>query len=182
MKRICVALLVVVSLPLLIGSAQDKPMPPEQMQKLKSILGSFEGTATLVEGASTKTGKVRHTNTAISDGWGFLMDEIVDMEGGNAYKSHNIVGYDAGGGEMHVYSVTNAGETHDHRGKWTSPNAVSVQYKGKWEGKSYVEDAVFTLDGPDTYRLTWSALQDGKKIASGEEKLHRADVTSNMGY
>lgn len=57
-----------------------------------------------------------------------------------------------------------------------------MQYKGKWEGKPFVEDAVLTLDGPDAYKLVWSAMLGGKKVGSGEEKLHRVNVTGTTGY
>jgi hypothetical protein len=155
------------------GQSQEMSSQPEQIRKLGAIVGTFEGAATMtMEGKSMK-GKICHVNSSISDGWGFLMDEVVTMEDGSTYKSHNIVGYDAGGGKVHVFSVTNAGETHDHMGSWTKPNAVSLQYDGTWEGKPYVEKAVLTLDGPDAYTLSWHATLGGKTAGSGEEKLHR---------
>jgi hypothetical protein len=155
------------------GHAQEKHSPPSEISKLGSILGSFEGEATVTEGGKTMKGKVRHSNLQIADGWGFLMDEVISMEDGSAYKSHNIIGYDAGGGKVHVYSVTNAGESHDHIGSWTNPKTISVQYDGKWEGKAYIEKAALAIDGPDSYTLTWTATLDGKKAGGGEEKLHR---------
>jgi hypothetical protein len=158
-----------------IGQAQEAKGPPAQISKLQAIVGSFEGEATMTEGGKSMKGTVRHANSRISDGWGLLMDEIITMEDGSAYKSHNIIGYDAGGGKVHVYSVTNAGETHDHKGTWTKPNVVSVQYDGKWEGKTYVEKAVLTIDGPDAYTLSWSATLGGNQAGSGTEKLHRVD-------
>jgi hypothetical protein len=155
------------------GHAQDKPSPPSVITKFTAILGSFEEDATLTEGGKTMKGKVRHSNSQITDGWGFLMDEVISMEDGSAYKSHNIIGYDAGGGKVHVYSVTNAAETHDHIGSWTNPKTISVQYDGKWEGKAFVEKAALTIVGPDAYTLTWTATLDGKAAGGGEEKLHR---------
>jgi hypothetical protein len=155
------------------GHAQDKPMPSSEITRLGAIVGDFEGVATVTEGGKTMNGKVRHSNSQFADGFGFLMDEIITMEDGSAYKSHNIIGYDAGGGKIHVYSVTNAGETHDHKGSWTSPTTVAVQYDGKWEAEAYVEKATLTLDGPDSYSLSWSATLGGKPAASGMEKLRR---------
>lgn len=155
------------------GQSQEVSSPPEQIRKLSTIVGTFEGEATMTMGGKSMKGKIRHVNSSVSDGWGFLMDEVVTMEDGSTYKSFNIVGYDAGGGKVHVFSVTNAGETHDHKGSWTKPNAVSVQYDGRWEGKPYVEKAALTLDGPDAYTLSWNATLGGKTAGSGEEKLRR---------
>jgi hypothetical protein len=156
-----------------IGQAQEQKAPPTQISKLEAIVGSFEGEVTMTEGGKTMKGTVRHTNSRISDGWGFLMDEVATMEQGFTYKSHNIAGYDAGSGKMHVFSVTTAGETHDHKGTWTQPNVVSVQYDGKWEGKTFVEKAVLTIDGPDAYTLSWNVTLGGKQAGGGMEKLHR---------
>jgi hypothetical protein len=174
MKRIhlaAVALLLVAFVQA--GRAQEKKGPPEQIRKLDAIVGTFEGEATITEAGKSTKGMVRHANSTISDGWGFLMDEVITMEDGSAYKSHNIVGYDDGGGKVHVFSVTNAGETHDHKGTWTTQKTISVHYDGKWEGKPYVEKAYLTVDGPDSYKLTWNASLGGKQAGSGEEQLHR---------
>ncbi len=173
MNRILIAAAVTLAFVVLAGHAQEKKAPPEQIGKLEAIQGTFEGEATMTEGGKSMKGIVRHTNSSISDGWGFLMEEIITMEDGTAYKSHNIIGYDAGGGKVHVFSVTNAGETHDHKGSWTKPKTVAVQYDGKWEGKPYVEKAMLTIDGSDSYRLSWNATLGGKAAGSGEEKLHR---------
>jgi hypothetical protein len=127
----------------------------------------------MMMGGKSMKGTVRVTNSLISDGWGLLIDETVTGEDGSAYKSHNIIGYDAGGAKVHVFSVTNAGETHDHKGSWTNPTTLSVEYDGKWEGKSYVEKAVMTMGGPDAYTLSWNATQGGKEVGSGKETLHR---------
>lgn len=41
-------------------------------------------------------------------------------------------------------------------------------------GKSYVEKAMLTIDGPDSYTFSWNAKQEGKTVGSGKEKLRRA--------
>jgi hypothetical protein len=155
------------------GHAQEKKEPPEQIRKLDAVQGTFEGEATITEAGKSTRGMVRHTNSTISDGRGFLMDEVITMEDGSAYKSHSIIGYDAGGGKVHVFSVTNAGETHYHKGSWTRPTTISVQYDRRWEGKPYVEKAALTIDGSDSYKLTWNATLGGKHVGSGEELLHK---------
>jgi hypothetical protein len=173
MKRIHLLIAVALGFSVMMGYAQEKKSPPEQIHRLEAISGTFEGEATMTEGKKSTRGKVRHVNSSISDGWGFLMDETVTMEDGSTYKAHNVVGYDAGEGKVHVYSVTTAGETHDHKGSWTKPTSVSVEYNGKWQGKPYRERATLTIDGPDAYSLRWNATLGGKPAGSGEEKLHR---------
>jgi hypothetical protein len=173
MKRLHLPTALAFGFIVMMGYAQEKKSPPEQIHRLEAISGTFEGEATMKEGKKSANGKVRHVNSSISDGWGFLMDETVTMEDGSTYKAHNVVGYDAGGGKVHVFSVTTAGETHDHKGSWTTPTSVSVEYDGKWEGKPYVERATLTIDGPDSYNLVWKATLGGKAAGSGEEKLHR---------
>jgi len=127
----------------------------------------------MTEEGKTMKGHVRHVNSSISDGWGFLMEEEVTMEGLPPYKAHNIVGFDPGGGQVHVFTVSNASETHDHKGKWKNASTIIVKYEGKRDGKAYVETATLMLDGSDSYTLSWTSTLGGKPGPSGEEKVHR---------
>lgn len=128
----------------------------------------------MTQGGKTVTAKVKNKNSMISDDWGFLVEEVATMPDGGQYKSHNIMGYDAGGKKVHIFSITNAGETHDHKGDWKDAKTLFTQYDGTWEGKPYVEKVSVTFHSPDSYSVSWTATSEGKIVNKGEETLHRA--------
>ena len=174
MKRLLLLLAGMTLLPgTLMVLAQDPPKRPMAIAALDPLLGTFEGDVTMMQDGKSIKGRAQHNNSGISSGWGFLMEEDITMEDGSKYTSHNIIGYDAGGKKVHVFSVTNAGETHDHKGVWKDAKTITLEYDGTWEGKPYVEKAVLTIDGRDSYTLTWKATRAGQIVSSGEEKLRR---------
>jgi hypothetical protein len=148
--------------------------PSEQVKRFTPYAGTFEGQVIMTEGDETVTAKVRSKNSIISDNWGFLVEEVATMPDGTQYKSHNMMGYDAGGKKVHIFSVTNAGETHDHKGDWKDPKTLATQYEGTWEGKPYVEKITLTFHNPDSYSVSWVSTSGGKVVNKGDETLHRA--------
>ena len=156
------------------ASGQPPQGPSELVKRLAPYAGTFEGQLIMTEGGKTVTAKVKSRNSMVSDDWGFLVEEVATMPDGGQYKSHNIMGYDAGGKKVHVFSVTNAGETHDHKGTWKDAKTLVVQYDGTWEGKPFVEKISLTFHNPDSYSVSWVATSGGKVVNKGDETLHRA--------
>jgi hypothetical protein len=148
--------------------------PSELVKRFAPYAGTFEGQLIMTEGEKTVTAKVKSRNSMISDNWGFLVEEVATMPDGGQYKSHNVMGYDAGGKKVHIFSVTNMGETHDHKGDWKDAKTLVVQYDGTREGKPFVEKISLTFHNPDSYSVSWVATSGGKVVNKGDETLHRA--------
>jgi hypothetical protein len=165
--------LVFCSFCLTVANGQSPQGPSEQVKRFAPYAGKFEGQLMMTEGGKTVTAKVQDKNSMISDDWGFLVEEVATMPDGGQYKSHNVMGYDAGGKKVHIFSVTNAGETHDHKGDWKDAKTLVTQYNGTWEGNSYVETITITFHNPDSYSVSWVATKGGKAVNTGEETLHR---------
>jgi hypothetical protein len=70
------------------------------------------------------------------------------MPGIASYEETDLFGYEPNTDTYHWYSVTNAGETHDHVAKATAGNKVRFVYTGTQEGKPFKEavDFEFTKD------------------------------------
>ena len=159
---------------LTVAYGQPPQGPSDQVKRFAPYAGKFEGQLIMTQGGKTVTAKVKSKNSMISDDWGFLVEEVATMPDGGQYKSHNVMGYDGGGKKVHIFSVTNAGETHDHKGDWKDAKTLFTQYDGTWEGKPYVEKITLTFHSPDSYSVSWSATSGGKVVNKGEETLHRA--------
>jgi hypothetical protein len=67
---------------------------------------------------------------------------------GFTYESTDLWGYDPGSGSVHWFTVSNAGETHDHRGQ-IDGNAFAASYVGRREGQPMRENVRFAFAGHD---------------------------------
>jgi hypothetical protein len=78
------------------------------------------------------------------------------MENGDVYKNVSIIGYNESNDEIHWYSITNLGETHDHILKWTDDNTFTMMYSGMKDNKPFVENIAckFTKPGIVEFQQT----------------------------
>jgi hypothetical protein len=68
------------------------------------------------------------------------------------YEETDLMGWNAADGLYHWYSVTNAGEVHDHWGSCDG-NVTTFQYQGVADGKLLVERITFTMVDARTMRI-----------------------------
>ena len=79
------------------GHAQEKHSPPSEISKLGSILGSFEGDATVTEGGKTMRGKAYVEQAALT---------IVGPDAYTLTWVSKLDGKKTGGGEEQLHRVT----------------------------------------------------------------------------
>lgn len=143
--------------------AQMEPPPmPDQVKQLQRFVGTYTGTGTMTMGDMKHDVKITHVNTPTADGWGVANIETNEMEGVPAYHGNSIFGYEAGTGLTHMYTVSNYGDCHDHKGKWLDANNLKLQYDGIMDGKPMTEVIAITLDEPDGYHFTGTTTVGGK--------------------
>jgi hypothetical protein len=147
---------------------ENAPAIPEQAKKLQMFVGTWEGTGSMTMGDMKHDIKITHINEPIADGWGFKNTEINEMDGMKAYRGNSLFGYDAGGGKVHMYTVSNYGDCHDHAGNWTGENSLRLQYDGIQDGKPMTEVINITADSPTKYHFTGNVKVDGKQMSSLE--------------
>jgi hypothetical protein len=144
------------------ASAQVPAEIGEAMKKLQGLAGEWEGKATIVMGGETINFTLHHSTTRIADGLGLQIVESASIPGLGAYSSVNLIGYDAGGDQYHIYSVTSDGYSHDHKGSWSSGNTLTFVYDGPDpDGKRFVETIPLTLRGPNEYHFESRITVDG---------------------
>ncbi|RJP75788.1 MAG: hypothetical protein C4524_11340 [Candidatus Zixiibacteriota bacterium] len=156
-----------------LASAQQPPQIPEQIRKLEAYTGVFEGPAFLIVGEDTTAYVIRHENTRIADGWGYQLMETAEMPGGGRFTAVNLVGYEPGTSRMHLFTVTNTGDAHDHEGQWADENNLHLQYIGIEDGQGLVTDLQARFESPEQYSFTISKTLSGQPYSTVRATLKR---------
>jgi hypothetical protein len=156
---------------LCIGYAQEQP--PVQIQKLYPYIGKWEGTGTLNFGGKETNAKVTHIYSKIVDGWGIYVDENMDLGEMGIYKGHNILGYDLGESKLHLYTISNMEDVHDHKGDWNDGNTISLEYNGIKDGKPFVEKLTLHFDNDNEYTIKDVETLGGQPYAQGNIIMKR---------
>ena len=145
-----------------LASADALPSPPEnRIRNLDSLVGSWKGGGTFALGDKTanETAKIAATWTcrATAAQYGVLCTfHVTGIPGVPAYEETDLLGFEPNSNAYHWYSVTNAGETHDHVAKPPQGKSFQFVYTGTQEGKPLKE--VIDLDfGQDAKHATGRA-------------------------
>lgn len=114
-------------------AAENVPAPPAApagSAKLSRLIGTWSGEAQNQEaGKPATTVRVKVDCRASSGGWGVKCDvSFVSPE--MNYLEADLFGYDANANKVHMFTVTNAGEVHDHTGTWIDDSRLKVRFEG----------------------------------------------------
>lgn len=165
-RTLAVAAVVVLASVALRGAARAEemaaPKPDPALAKLLALAGTFDGEAAITMDGKTTKFTLHHENRVIADGFGLLAHESADVPGLGHYSAENLFGYDAGSKQIHLLSVTNDPNTHDHKGTWIGAKTLQLRYDGILDGKKYVEVIPMTVVGPDEYRFESTVTLGGK--------------------
>jgi len=136
---------------------------PKEMQRFKTVPGMWSGNLQGTMNGKPVKGSVRHLYRTCSAGWGVEMNETMNLDSTPAYVCVNLFGYDPGDKKMHIYSVSNFGDTHDHVGTWKDDKTLSLEYNGTLKGKPYKEKLEIVFESETSYHFTEKTMEDGKE-------------------
>lgn len=154
-------------------AAQQPPSPPHGIELLKQLAGKFEGKATMTMGENTVNFMVHHVNTTSSGGWGVKINEESEIPGLGRYISDGVFGFDVYTDMLHLYSVSNVAETHDHAGRWSDDRHVTLVYEGQQEGKKFVEKINVEIVSRNEYHINAVQSLEGTTIATLDVVMKR---------
>jgi len=123
---------------------------PKSASRLDNLAGSWKGTGSLLAGKDKAplTFEWSCKKTAAASG----MLCTLDIKGMPApYAETDLFGYEPNTDTLHWFSVTNAGETHDHVAK-PGDGKLQFVFKGSQDGKPLVETIDFDLGKELTIR------------------------------
>jgi hypothetical protein len=144
------------------AAAMEAPQPPLEIKTFTDHAGTYEGMGTLTMGDKVAHYKMTHINKVISDGFGLQCTEENMSKEMGSYKSVDLFGFDPGKQMVHMFTVSNMAEIHDHFGKWTDGKTLALEYDGMKEGKAFVETVNIVFDSPTQYHFTSESTVDGQ--------------------
>src|SRR5690242_7869044 len=117
------------------ATAIAEPLP-KPVQDMECLVGTWKG------GGSVSMGKDRSNINATwackrtSSKFGVSCSfQVTGIPGVPLYDETDLMGYEPNTNTYHWYSVTNAGETHDHVAKVSAGNKIEFVFNGTQEGK-----------------------------------------------
>jgi hypothetical protein len=142
---------------------------PKQVVDMDCMVGAWKGSGTLAMGKDKSSIVANWNCKRTSAQYGVLCTfQVTGIPGVPSYEETDLMGYEPNSNTYHWYSVTNAGETHDHVAKPSASNTIEFVYNGTQEGKAFKE----------VIKLTFSS--DSKNITGNCETFVAGTSTSVM--
>jgi hypothetical protein len=139
-----------VALPATALAGDPKPGLPPQVAVMECLVGNWKGTGTVAMGKDKAKVDLTWNCKRTPGDFGVLCAlHATGIPGVASYDETDLMGYEPGSNTYHWFSVTNAGETHDHVAKATDGNQIRFVYTGTQDGKPFKEviDMTFAKDG-----------------------------------
>jgi len=153
MKKFMIAMASVLALAGVAQAEGTDPNAAAQLAGIKRMAGDWHGKGTMKDGGKSFpiAGSMNCVET--SGGAGVRCEtKFTGVPGMPSYEETDLFGYDPGDGLVHWFSVTNAGETHDHKGGF-SGNVLSVTHVGPQTGQLFAECITMTWKDPKTLHV-----------------------------
>jgi hypothetical protein len=145
--------------------ADGDPPPPKGVALIHGMVGTWKGTGPFEAGKTRAPISVDWRCQKTSGDWGASCNlAMTGVPGLARYLETDLVGYDAASDTYHWFSVTNAGEVHDHRARVTDPRHLTFQHAATVEGKPFVETIRIDCHGPDEMSITAETRHGGQLL------------------
>lgn len=170
--------LTTLALSLISGSAlAGPPAPPlpKEIKDMDCLVGKWAGTGTMAMGESKANVKVSWDCQRSSGSHGVLCKaRFTGIPGMASYEETDLFGFEPGTRKYHWFSVTNAGETHDHVADVPTGNKLDFVHKGTQDGKPFKEmvEMSFSEDSK-TVTFRGETFLDGKSTSLIEAKASK---------
>ena len=120
-------------------TAVAEPLP-KPVADMECLVGTWKGGGSFVAGKDSAKINAKWICQRTSSKFGVSCSfQVTGMPGVPVYDEADLMGYEPNSNTYHWYTVTNAGETHDHVAKVPSGNKLEFIYNGMQEGKPYKE-------------------------------------------
>ena len=121
-------------------AAAETETVPKPVADMECMVGTWKGGGSLAMGKETAKLQATWTCERTSAKFGLLCRfRVTGIPGVAAYEETDLMGYEPNSNLYHWYSVTNAGETHDHVASVPKGNALQFAFNGMQEGKPFKE-------------------------------------------
>lgn len=135
---------------------------PSEIKKLHVFLGNWNVEGIIKTGDKIMKLKGKWDFRTAAGGWGIKSSNKFEVEELGTYELDNLFGFDKETGKLHIYSLTNMAETHDHTASWSDKNTLKGGYEGLKDGKKFREDFVVRLVSPGEITIDYVEKVDGQ--------------------
>jgi hypothetical protein len=161
----------VLSLPVAAVAADSLPKPVADMQ---CLVGHWKGGGSMLLGKDTAKISATWSCKRTSAQFGVLCSfRVTGIPGVAAYEETDLMGYEPNTHTYHWYSVTNAGETHDHVAQ-PSSGPMRFVFTGTQEGKP-IKEVIELNFAPDSKHVSGRAetFVAGASVSLMQLELHK---------
>ena len=128
------------------GLGANPPTPPE-VKQLFVFAGAWRGKLETVQpGQPAQTLDFSFDCKTVEAAWAVTCTGVEKGPDGTTTEA-DVLGYDPNDKLVHFFTVDNAGETHDHKGRWTSADTLALEHTGTLEGKPFSEKLTIVFRG-----------------------------------
>jgi hypothetical protein len=149
---------------------------PKPVSEMECLVGNWKMTGTFAVGADKAKIDATWSCKRTSSQYGVLCNlRITGIPGVPVYTETDLFGYEPNTNTYHWFSVTSAGETHDHVAKVPDGNKVQFVFTGTQEGKPLREviDLEFGKD-KKSLQLKGETFVDGRSVSVIEGRGRKA--------
>ena len=148
---------------------------------MSCLVGNWKGTASMTMGGQKADGvKLTWMCKRTSSEWGVSCTALMTgIPGVDRYEETDLFGFEPGTGKYHWFSVTNAGETHDHVSTLIKGETLQFVHTGTQDGKPFKEVIDMTFKGQGKgkdsamFDLRSESFLDGKSVAVLQGSAHK---------
>lgn len=150
--------------------------PPEPVKQLYRFIGDWHGKAIACMGKDTVRFPLTIRAEKTADGWGVLATARGDMGKMGTYHETDMFGWSPQSKLVHLFTVTNMGETHDHSGDWLKDEKTTLKltFTQPQEGREFKEEIMAILHGDGNRMILRSlTMLNGEYQSSFEAEMQR---------
>jgi len=146
---------------------------PAEVRGLADMVGTWEGTGTMRMGTQSANVRFRWVCEVASGGYAVRCGlSMTGVPGMASYEESDLMGWNPNDRLYHWYSVTNAGEVHDHAGSCDGTTTTFL-YQGVVDGKLFVERISFVMQNNQLrLRATTSEGATETSVLEGSATRH----------
>ena len=174
MKYFITAVIAVIAFATIYANRETKHNPvPDNVKKLYLFLGSWKGKATMAANGQSQNFDYLMDFKTDADGWGLLYHEKGLIPNAAPYLGFGMLGFDEGDNTVHIFTVSNYGDVHDHKGMWTDDKNFALVYNGTQEGKALKEELNVEYVDASTFKFTDVVKLDGQTLQTLNAEMHK---------
>ena len=146
---------------------------PEGVKKLYVFLGNWKGKAMMTANGQTQTFDYFMDMKTDADGWGILYHEKGLIPNAAPYLGFGMLAFDASDNTVHIFTVSNYADVHDHKGNWTDDKHFTLIYNGTSEGKMLKEELTAEIVDANTFKFSDVVSINGQTSQTLSVEMHK---------